>query len=166
MSGHEPGATLWHTSRGRGTQLLETESRLPVSVEDAFAFFSDVRNLERITPPELAFRILSPLPLEIAAGTLIDFRLRLFGIAFGWQTLISSWEPPLCFVDRQTRGPYARWVHLHAFEPDESGTRMTDRVEYRLPLHPLTAPALPLVRSELARIFSYRAAVIRSILTG
>jgi ligand-binding SRPBCC domain-containing protein len=147
-------------------QVLETTTRLPVPVEDAFAFFSDVRNLERITPPELAFSILSPMPLEIAAGSVIEFRLRLFGVPFGWRTLISSWEPPLSFVDRQTRGPYACWVHLHKFEPDPNGTRMTDRVEYRLPLHPLSAPALPPVRKELTRIFRYRAAVIRAILTG
>jgi ligand-binding SRPBCC domain-containing protein len=166
MNAEQAEAMLRHTSRGRGTRVLETQTRLPVPVEDAFAFFSDVRNLERITPPELAFRILSPLPLEIAEGSVIEFRLRLFGVPFGWQTLISGWEPPRRFVDRQTRGPYACWVHLHEFEPDARGTRMTDRVEYRLPLHPLSAPALPLVRRELTRIFRYRAAAMRSILAG
>ena len=144
--------------------MLETSTRLRRPVPQVFAFFADAGNLERITPPELAFRILTPTPIDIGADTLIDYRLRLFGVPFGWRTRISVWEPPDRFVDEQLRGPYRRWVHTHTFEVCDQGTLMTDRVEYRLPGHPLAAPVLPLVRRQLDRIFRYRARVIGEIL--
>jgi len=155
-----------HTPLGRGCHALETAIRLSRPLEEVFAFFTDVGNLERITPPELAFRIVTPLPVTIAEGALIDYRLRLYGVPLRWWTRISVWEPPLRFVDEQLQGPYQTWVHLHRFEALGDGTRMTDRVEYRLPGHPLASVALPLVRRQLDRIFRFRARVIRRILGG
>jgi ligand-binding SRPBCC domain-containing protein len=149
-----------HRSLGGGRHSLETEVVLPVAPEEVFPFFCDVHNLERITPPELAFRVLTPGPVEIARGTLIDYRLGLFGVPFGWRTVIAAWDPPHFFVDEQLRGPYHTWIHRHTFEAVDGGTRMTDRVDYRLPLHPLSAPALPLVRRQLNRIFVFRREVI------
>ena len=160
---HEP-TDITHERLGRGLHVLQTHTQLPRPIEEVFAFFSDAQNLERITPPELAFRILTPAPVEVREGALIDYRLRLFGVPFGWCTRISLWEPPRRFVDEQLRGPYRTWIHLHEFEVTETGTRMTDRVEYRLPGHPFAGPALPLVRRQLDRIFRYRARVIRKIL--
>jgi ligand-binding SRPBCC domain-containing protein len=153
-----------HSRLGRGLHMLQTRTHLPLAIGEVFAFFSDATNLERITPPELAFRILTPTPIEVREGTLIDYRLRLFGVPFGWRSRISLWEPPLRFVDEQLRGPYRTWIHLHEFEASGNGTLMTDRVEYRLPGHPFAGPALPLVRLQLDRIFRYRARSIRSIL--
>jgi ligand-binding SRPBCC domain-containing protein len=149
-----------HRSLGGGRHSLETEIVLPVAPEEVFPFFCDVHNLERITPPELAFRVLTPGPVEIARGTLIDYRLGLFGVPFGWRTVITAWDPPHVFVDEQLRGPYHTWIHRHTFEAVAGGTRMTDRVDYRLPLHPLSGPALPLVRRQLNRIFVFRREVI------
>jgi ligand-binding SRPBCC domain-containing protein len=146
--------------------LLRTEIFIPRPREEVFAFFAAAENLEQITPAELNFRIVSKLPVPMAAGALIDYRLRLFGIPFGWQTVISHWEPGVCFVDEQLRGPYAKWVHAHTFEEVDGGTLVTDVVEYCLPLFPLGQLAYPLVRLQLRRIFAYRARRLSELLGG
>lgn len=154
---------------------LSTSTRLPGRPADVFPFFADAGNLARITPPELGFRIVTPQPLRMGEGTLIEYRLRLFGIPFGWRTLISTWDPPHTFADEQLEGPYALWHHTHVFEevPGDpgsegdtgpGGTLMTDRVRFRLPLGPLAAPALPIVKLQLRRIFTYRGVAIRRLL--
>ena len=149
----------------RGEHLLERVATVPRPLDETFAFFADAGNLERITPPELRFRIVSPRPIDLRDGALIDYRLRLFGVPFGWRTEIARWEPPAAFVDRQLRGPYRLWHHTHTFEaagPD--ATRMTDRVRWALPVWPLGEVALPVVRAQLRRIFDYRAARIAELL--
>src|SRR5215203_4725693 len=132
--------------------LLEDTITLAVPIDTVFAFFAEAGNLERITPPELRFRVVTPLPIEIGLGTRIEYRLRLFGVPFRWTSLISEWEPPHRFTDEQLRGPYALWVHSHAFESTDAGTLIRDRVRYRLPMSPLGDVALPVVRRQLARI--------------
>ena len=151
---------------GAGEHALVTETRLPLPVPEVFAFFADAGNLARITPPELAFRIVTPRPIEMGEGTLIDYRLGLFGIPFAWRTRICRWEPPHAFADEQLRGPYALWHHTHTFEAvaGGGGTLMTDRVRFRLPLGFAGAPALPVVRLQLRRIFTFRAGAIRTLL--
>ena len=153
-----------HAATDHGDHVLETTTSLPRPIDEVFAFFANAENLERITPPELAFRIVTPTPIDIGEGTIIDFRLRLFGVPFSWRTRIVEWRPGDHFVDEQIRGPYRRWRHLHTFVECEKGTRMTDRVEYRLPLQPAGALALPVVRWQLDRIFRYRADTIRRLL--
>jgi ligand-binding SRPBCC domain-containing protein len=152
------------TRDARLRQRLERSSWLPRPIEQVFAFFADATNLERITPPELRFRIVSPLPIEMRRGTLIDYRLALFLVPFGWRTEISEWCPPWRFVDRQVAGPYRSWVHSHSFSTERGGTRMRDRIEYVLPLGTAGLLAAPLVRRELERIFDYRAAAIGALL--
>lgn len=130
--------------------------RLPLGIERVFSFFSEASNLERITPPELRFRIVSPQPIRMNEGTVIDFRLRLLGIPFGWRTKISVWEPPYCFVDEQLNGPYRIWVHKHRFSEAEGFTTIIDEVRYALPFWPLGQLAYPFVSSMLEQIFQFR----------
>ncbi len=127
-------------------------------VERAFAFYTDALNLEPMTPPWLHFRLTTPGPLALEAGTLLDYRLRLHGFPVRWRTRIEAWEPPVRFVDVQDRGPYSLWEHTHLFEEDgEGSTAITDRVRYAIPLGPLGALAhRAFVRRDLERIFDYR----------
>jgi ligand-binding SRPBCC domain-containing protein len=140
-----------------GHHTLEREQRLPGAPEDVFGFFADAGNLEAITPPWLSFRIVTPRPIGMGPGTLIEYRLRLHRLPISWLTEISVWEPGVRFVDQQVRGPYALWHHTHEFRADGPGTVMRDTVRYALPFGPLGAIAHALVvRRDLDRIFEYR----------
>jgi ligand-binding SRPBCC domain-containing protein len=144
--------------------VLEREQRVLRPRSEVFAFFAEASNLERLTPPTLRFRILTPLPITMRAGAIIDYRLSLMGVPFRWRTVIELFEPEVRFVDMQQAGPYALWRHLHEFVEVPGGTLVRDRVEYRLPLGPLghLAHAL-LVRRQLRRIFDYRREVIAAL---
>lgn len=136
------------------TNIFTSELWLPGKPERVFPFFAEAANLERITPGWLSFSILTPPPITMAAGTLIDYRLRLHGVPLRWRTRIAVWEPPRRFVDEQVRGPYRLWVHEHLFEPVAGGTLCRDRVTYSV-LGGWLADWL-LVRGDLERVFAFR----------
>ena len=138
--------------------VLAREQLLPRPPDEVFPFFADARNLEAITPPWLGFRVTTPEPIEMAPGTLIEYRLRLHGVPIRWRTTIAVWDPPHRFVDVQLRGPYRMWHHTHDFEPAPGGgTLMRDTVRYALPLGPFGALAHRLLVSrDLAAIFDFR----------
>jgi ligand-binding SRPBCC domain-containing protein len=141
------------------THRFFEETRLPQAIDRVFPFFANADNLERITPPELRFRILTP-GVEMRQGALIRYSLSLFGVRFKWTTEITLWDPPHEFVDVQLSGPYRQWIHTHTFRPDGGSTLMTDTVDYALPVQPLGELALPIVRSQIRRIFAHRREVI------
>jgi ligand-binding SRPBCC domain-containing protein len=136
---------------------LERQQFFPYPREEIFAFFAEAHNLEAITPGFLHFRILTPRPIVMHPGTLIDYTLRLFGIPFRWQTRIATFEPPHRFTDIQLHGPYRHWHHLHEFFEVSGGTLVRDHVDYALPFGLLgTVAHVCLLRRTLERIFDYR----------
>jgi len=142
--------------RDRSTHayVLRSEVTLPASRDTLFEFFSDAFQLEKITPPWLNFKVLTPAPIQIQTGTLIDYRLRLRVIPIRWRTEISTWNPPHSFTDRQLKGPYSLWEHFHTFEEVDGGTLVTDEVRYRVPGGVLVHSLF--VKRELQKIFQYR----------
>ena len=142
-------------------ERLDRELWVPRPIAQVFDFFSDARNLERLTPDWLHFEIRSSLPLEMKIGTLIDYRIRLYGIPMSWRTLISEWTPPFRFVDEQLRGPYSLWWHEHTFSERDGGTLLGDHVRYRAPVGFISHPLM--VRRQLQRIFSHRTEVIQQL---
>lgn len=148
------------------TYTLERTQIIHLSLADTFAFFADAHNLERITPSALRFRVLTPQPIKMAAGTLIDYQLSLYGVPFKWRTLIEVWEPGKRFVDRQINGPYSLWHHTHTFE--ELGPQrvlMKDIVRYRVEWGPLGWLAhTAMVKRSVNDIFDYRYQAVERIL--
>lgn len=139
---------------------IAREIWLPKPRETVFEFFADARNLQQLTPPWLDFRILTPGPIELRPGAVIDYRLRVHGLPLAWQSEISVWEPPLRFVDVQRRGPYRLWRHTHTFTARHGGTLVGDQVRYAVPggwlVHEL------LVKRDVAAIFDFREAALRA----
>jgi ligand-binding SRPBCC domain-containing protein len=147
------------------THRLERAQVVRRSREEVFAFFARARNLESITPPWLRFEVLTPEPVAMRAGTLIEYRLRLHRLPLRWTSRIEEWEPGAAFVDRQVRGPYRLWHHRHEFAPHADGTVVRDRVDYALPLGVLGEVAGALVvHRDLERIFDFRRAAVARLL--
>jgi ligand-binding SRPBCC domain-containing protein len=111
--------------------VLEAEQWFARPIEEVFAFFSDAFNLQRITPDFLSFSIVEPPPIAMFEGQQINYRLKLHGLPIRWRTVITRWDPPRCFIDEQTRGPYKLWRHTHTFTEHNGGTLMTDHVRYQ-----------------------------------
>ena len=143
----------------RSTFELSTTAWLPQPVDVVFPFFGDAHNLNVLTPPWLHFEILTPKPIPMHVGTLIDYRIKLRGIPMTWKTRITLWEPNARFVDEQVHGPYLEWVHTHRFEALDGGTLMKDTVRYRVPGGALVNTLF--VQRDVARIFRYRLDALR-----
>jgi ligand-binding SRPBCC domain-containing protein len=144
---------------------MTTWQWLPRPRDEVFSFFADARNLQRITPAFLHFHVLTPGPITMRPGALIDYRLTLRGVPLRWRTRITTWEPPLSFSDIQLRGPYAEWSHTHTFEEENGGTLIRDVVRYRLRGPRLLARMIDrmLVAPDTKRIFEFRHRAIEEI---
>lgn len=138
---------------------FRSELWLPAPRSEVFSFFADAANLDSITPPWLHFHIVTPPPIEMKSGALIDYRLRVHGLPIRWRTLISSWEPDVRFVDEQLRGPYRAWIHEHTFADRDGGTLVRDHIRYSVPFGILVHRWL--VRPDVEKIFAYRTAALQ-----
>jgi len=137
---------------------LKRAVQLTAPIDKVFAFHADAKNLASITPPWLDFDILTP-DVEMRAGALIDYRIKLKGVPLRWRTEITAWEPGVRFIDTQLRGPYKKWIHEHRFtrvngEHGEN-TIVEDDIRYDVPGGALTNKLL--VRPDLEKIFDFRA---------
>jgi uncharacterized protein (TIGR01777 family) len=144
--------------------LMYSEQFLPLPRNQVFGFFSDAKNLEKITPDFLHFSIMGMSTDQIEKNTKITYRLKLHGIPFQWLTDIAVWEPPYRFVDQQIKGPYQLWYHEHSFEEVPGGTLMKDWVRFRLPFGKAGLVGLPKVLADVSRIFAFRTEIIHEIL--
>lgn len=139
---------------------FSAEQWLPQPLDTIFPFFSDAANLEAITPPWVGFEILTPGPIEMRQGAVIDYRIRIHRFPLRWRTEITIWDPPRRFVDAQRKGPYRQWIHTHDFESKDGGTLCRDNVAYSVPggelIHRL------FVRRDVERIFAYRRAALEA----
>ncbi len=145
--------------------ILIRSLTLDLPRKEAFDFFSDAGNLEKITPPELNFHITTPQPIDVKQGTLIDYKLKLYGIPIKWRTEISIWNQPHSFTDKALKSPYKQWIHRHTFtELGENKTLIEDEVKYRLPFEPFGDLFHWLVRRQLNYIFDYRQKTVGEIL--
>jgi ligand-binding SRPBCC domain-containing protein len=148
---------------GRKDRCFTVETRLflPRPLEMVFPFFADAGNIETITPPWLRFEILTPRPIAMRAGALIDYRLRLRGIPLRWRSEITAWEPPHRFVDEQRRGPYRTWIHEHTFASCAGGCEARDFVRYAPPGG--WVGNFLFVRRDVRKIFEYRVGRLRQL---
>jgi ligand-binding SRPBCC domain-containing protein len=136
---------------------LERSLFIPKPRREVFAFFADAFNLDRITPTSLRFHTVTPAPIEMRPGTLIDYEMHLYGVKLRWKARIAAFEAPFFFEDEQVKGPYRRWHHRHEFEEVPGGTLMWDRVDYEVGFGPLGALARRLfVGRSVEKIFDYR----------
>ena len=133
---------------------VHQEQLLSYPIEQVFRFFASPENLNLLTPPWVNFSILSPQSIEMAVGTVIEYRIRLRGVPVTWRSEITEWQPPFAFCDVQLRGPYRFWVHRHTFEEKPGGTLVTDHVDYGVLGGALVNRLF--VAGELKRIFGYR----------
>jgi ligand-binding SRPBCC domain-containing protein len=147
--------------RQPGGYRLTSEVRVPAPIDRVFEFFSDATQLERLTPTWLKFSVVTPKPISMREGTLIDYKLRVHGMPLKWQSRITCWDPPFRFADEQLRGPYRRWHHGHTFEPDGDWTICRDEVDYNFwggsIIHSL------FVKRDLEKIFSFRTRVLQEV---
>jgi ligand-binding SRPBCC domain-containing protein len=141
-----------------------TELWLPRPRTEVFAFFADAHNLQVLTPPWLNFEILTPRPIAMRTGTLIEYKLRLRGIPIRWRTEITDWQPPLSFVDEQQYGPYQQWIHRHWFEEKDGGTLCHDKVRYAVLGGAFVNKFF--VRRDVEKIFEFRREKLQELFGG
>lgn len=147
--------------------VLACRMKAPVSITGAFAVFESPYNLARITPPWLHFRITTPEQVRTAKGTEMEYQIRWLGLPVSWKTIITEYNPPVLFEDKQEKGPYTVWRHRHTFESVQGGTIISDEVQYELPFGLLGRLAhRMLVARQLRNIFEFRQRALVRLLGG
>ena len=146
---------------------LITKQTINKPIPEVFSFFARPENLAVITPKKLDFRILTPSPINMEKGTVIDYTIKLIFFRVHWRTLITSYDPIHTFTDEQIKGPYLFWHHTHNFKQKDHGVEITDRVRYAIPFGMLGRLVHWLwIRHDLKHIFEYRTSVIENLFSS
>ena len=137
------------------TQVIDSD------IDDVFDFFSNPENLSVITPRKLDFKILTPTPIIMKEGQLIDYTIKLLGFKVRWRTIITEYIPKKMFIDQQVKGPYSMWHHTHEFIEEGEFVKMVDTISYVVPFGILGSMINKIwVKRDLDKIFKYRGKII------
>jgi len=144
---------------------FKKEQKISKSIIDVFDFFSKPENLSVITPNKMDFKILTPSPIEMKEGTLIDYTVKIMSFPIRWRTLITKYDPPNMFIDQQLKGPYSMWHHTHLFEKiNDNETLIKDIILYAVPFSFIGSITHSLyIKRDLENIFDYRSQEIKRI---
>ena len=144
---------------------FKKEQKISKSIIDVFDFFSKPENLSVITPNKMDFKILTPSPIEMKEGTLIDYTVKIMSFPIRWRTLITKYDPPNMFIDQQLKGPYSMWHHVHLFEKiNDNETLIKDIIVYAVPFSFIGSITHSLyIKRDLENIFDYRSQKIKRI---
>ena len=144
---------------------IHQTQRLPISLEEAWAFFSDPKKLQEITPEKMRFQILSDVPSEIYPGLIIQYKVTaIANISMNWTTEIALVIPGKMFIDEQRFGPYKFWHHQHHFRAIDGGVEIEDLVHYALPFGILGRMVHAIdIRRRLDHIFAYRKQILEQM---
>ncbi len=143
---------------------IKTSQVLPISLSTAWEFFSDPRNLSKITPEWLDFEILTELPRKMYAGMIIVYKIRpILNLPTRWVTEITHVNEPFYFVDEQRFGPYRMWHHEHIFkEIQNNSVQIQDIVSYTMPFGFLGEIVNNLfIKNRVLKIFEYRKEILK-----
>ena len=143
---------------------LKSKQKINKSLKEVFDFFKSPENLSKLTPSKLNFKILTPTPIKMKNGQLIDYTIKILGFRVHWRTMITSYLEPHEFIDQQLIGPYSMWHHKHTFKDKGDYVEMNDEVNYVIPFGIFGRIAHYLyVKKELEGIFLYRTKIIDKI---
>ena len=152
---------------GHSYHEINLEQWVPQPKSKTFSFFKEARNLEKITPKFLKFKVLNQSTPEIQDGTKLNYLLSLHGIPVSWQSKITDWKPDDKFSDIQLKGPYSHWHHTHEFEEKNGGTLIKDHVLYKVPFGIAgDLVAGKWIRKDLESVFNYRYKIIETLLAN
>ena len=147
------------------TYNIKFKQFIDLPINDVFSFFSKPENLSLITPPRLKFNILTPLPIKMKEGQLIDYSLSImYCIKLRWRTLITDYNQPYQFIDQQIKGPYSLWHHTHTFKEKDNGTIIEDEVVYAIPFGIIGRLIHAIyIKYDVQSIFKYRHKILNDI---
>ena len=138
------------------------EQFVPSDMDTVFEFFSRPENLEKITPSSMGFNIITPTPIEMKEGAIIDYTVKILGVPVRWRTMITSYKENEYFVDEQLKGPYSYWHHKHTFKEVDGGILIIDEITYALPIQAFRKIVHPvLIKPQLNQIFDFRFQTIK-----